>query len=1165
MKTVDIQAARELLDFGTRIDSPQRAEEQLQGAVALHNILVKNKCAYLADEVGMGKTYVALGVLALMQHFHPKLRVLVIAPRQNIQLKWMKEFNNVVQHNVRFADLRVRGLDGRPAAPLVKCEGLLDLVRQANLRPQGVFFARMTSFSIGLSKDISTEGQGRRDRAKLRDALKQHLPWIGPEVLDLRIRDAQAFKDNFARALCCALPTFDLVIVDEAHNLKHGFKSNVAARNRVMALSFGHPEADGAKSVLPGYSPRARRVLFLSATPIEESYTQLWNQLDVFGLGGNFRALADRELAEDQKKMVAQRFLIRRVTSLKLGDEELTKNLYRREWRRGGVKMHDDPIRVTDPRQRLVLALVQKKVAEIIGHERFGSSFQMGMLASFESFQRTAMRTRSPDGREDSTFDDSDQTEDVTARQGVDVGSVNRLAQSHRRTFGKELPHPKMDAIVEELANAWRTGEKALIFVRRIASVTDLKHKLDERYDQWLIERLMAELPATVHQGLQRVIKRYREDCIEFRASRMDVIGPEDNNENAGGKDTFFAWFFRGSGPDGVLSGAALIKRFRQKGSVYATFFEDNHVAALLNCDARDTLRALASALHQDEARVRDELRMRARRFLTSHAKKLTRADAFEAMQAAAVEWLSLVDGPWRDEARLVFHERFASASPSSHAPPLPATSTAWLNMPTFFSELRREDRKELRAALWPEPTKGDVVARYRETSLRAELLSSAARLGHGLIDLYVLTIRQLNTLELRARADEEEGVPGGSDFDEDLHRIARYLDMLDEQRCTVGNREWRGFDELADIAANYDLIVDVNLPDARTTALADARKEFGGKLLGTQQPVGGMWGSVNGRLVKQFRMPGYPLVLITTDLLQEGEDLHTFCSCIYHYGISWTPSSMEQRTGRIDRVRSHTERRLLRLKSAPPEHKLQVHFPHLEDTVEVLQVRRLLTRMNVFLRLMHEGLHVSQTDERTLQVGKEILRHHEPVPAITEHLRTAFPVNDCDMSGEVTELARTASESAQMEQRFQALRGLDGLELEPIEQGEAGRGRIFGSVRLGRRVQPFGLYLQSFDEYPIVRCISPVGRVLGQQELDVALLEYSQPVMRIGALEEANDDQSYDLTVEDDVLLASPAHDLERVRMLIGRVTRSADDLEDRLLARDEPLSTFRADLEHE
>ncbi|HZI14359.1 MAG TPA: hypothetical protein VE153_28595, partial [Myxococcus sp.] len=68
---IDLEAAERLLDFGARMGQGHRAREQLQGAVALHNLLEKHKTAYLADEVGMGKTYVALGALALFRHFNP--------------------------------------------------------------------------------------------------------------------------------------------------------------------------------------------------------------------------------------------------------------------------------------------------------------------------------------------------------------------------------------------------------------------------------------------------------------------------------------------------------------------------------------------------------------------------------------------------------------------------------------------------------------------------------------------------------------------------------------------------------------------------------------------------------------------------------------------------------------------------------------------------------------------------------------------------------------------------------------------------------------------------------------------------------------------------------------------------------------------------------------
>ena len=64
--------------------------------------------------------------------------------------------------------------------------------------------------------------------------------------------------------------------------------------------------------------------------------------------------------------------------------------MYRREWRGGGCDKHDEPLQVPDQRQRLIVALIQKKVAEILQDERFKASFQIGMLASFESFYRTA-------------------------------------------------------------------------------------------------------------------------------------------------------------------------------------------------------------------------------------------------------------------------------------------------------------------------------------------------------------------------------------------------------------------------------------------------------------------------------------------------------------------------------------------------------------------------------------------------------------------------------------------------------------------------------------------------------------------------------------------------------------------------------------------------------
>jgi hypothetical protein len=1148
---LDVATARRLLDFNARIDSAQRAEAQLEGAVAIHNLLDTRGVAYLADEVGMGKTYVALGALAIFRHFQPNFRVLVIAPRENIQRKWMKEMRNFVTHNVRFPDLRVKSLDGRPARSLVMCHNLLDLVREASLDRNRDFFVRLTSYSLAMPW---RDDHGRQEVRRLRDGLRRHLPWMADEVFDLR--DRHDFKDNFARAVCCSLPDFDLVIVDEAHNLKHGFGDQVASRNRVLGTVMGHPEAAGDRRLFRGYGPRATRVLFLSATPVEESYLQLWNQLHVFDKAGPYAPLVDPEASEDRRKQVAGQFLIRRVTEIRAGGVSLTKNQYRREWRRGGVADHDEPIRVEDPKHRLIVALIQKKVGEILGNERFNSSFQVGMLASFESFLETAkVRTEDDAGN----FDDTDQTDDALEREGIDVAEIDRFADSYRRRFGREMPHPKMDALVAALEPAWRHGRKALVFVRRVASVGELKRKLDERYDDWLFDRLRRDLPEKLHGRLDRLIERYRKEKgrIWERRERPSTRRRKRNDRDHGGHDTFFAWFFRGERKHGVVSGATIQQRLGSGSGVYGTLFKDNHVAAILGCRPGTVRARLASLLGVSREAVEAEVRERSREFL-GDATTVPRGRRFDAAQAAALRLL--IDSPatppeTRQKAETIWVAAFAYAvrSVRDRSPDV----VDMLETDTFFSGLRH--RPALRAALWPEPMATDAAS-FHEQELRACLLASASRFGHSLVDLYVLVMRRLGSLRKGAQEDED------AQDDHDAGLVGDFLDLLERQMHTPrGERGWGAFDELSEIAAHFDLILDVNEPAVRGAELREAPALFAGLLRG-QQPVGGMSGQVNQTLVRQFRMPGYPFILVSTDLLQEGEDLHTFCSAVHHYGISWTPSSMEQRTGRIDRVRSASDRRLSTLEDRLPngDEKLQVYYPHLEDTVEVLQVQRVLERMNTFLRLMHEGLTVPRQEQRTINVDQEFAAGRRAVPRIEERLQTAFPIEPWHLAGERLELVTDQRIADELRERFRRIADspLDGVHVdwEPIDA----RGQLAGTVRLQARQQPFTLLLRSIGSHPLVRCVSPVGSV-GPDDNAAALVELNTLVgAKIGAFQ-TDAERSYDLTVEGEVLLAEFCDsDATRIGGLIRRVTGHADEIEREHLGVhvDRKLAEFRDDL---
>ena len=1132
---IDISVARELLDFNTRLGSQDRANDQLRGTVAIANMLEKHGVAYLADEVGMGKTYVALGVVALLRHFNPETKVLFIAPRKNIQQKWIKEYQNYVEHNVRFPDLGVKGPDGQPTYPLVYCENLLHYAREVSLNDRRDFFLRMTSFSLAIS------GKTARTMKRLREELLRSLPWLSPEVFDLRNKDA--FKEAAGRSISCILPEYDLVVVDEGHNLKHGLGPGASTRNQVLGWVFGRsPSSERGLSPL-WKGPRAKRLLLLSATPLEESWTQLWNQLDVFGKGKAFRDLLDPGLSEERKKEIASSFLIRRVTTLQIADRKYTKNLYRREWRNGGVVQHDEPIQITDPKQRLITALVQKKVSELLPEKEFGPSFQMGMLASFESFLQTANLTREeePDDEESDSqagsFDDPEQTDDLIERQGIDVRYLDQIASSYRERFREEMPHPKMDALVEELSSSWRTGRKALVFVRRVASVTELRRKLNERYDAWLLDYLQSRLPGHLWDELHPYVEEYRRLRIEAIEQGEAETATEAGDRDIGGKDTFFAWFFRGEGPRDLFSGAALQERFIGSSYVLSTFFERNYAAELLQCPAGRVIESLAEAVQQSPGTVVAQLHKRQVPYLGT-ALRPARTVRYDALQAATVQWLAndrCVDVELRRRAGIVWSEIFHDTDRGiARENPPPVADIP--NTETLFSALEAK-YPELRKDLWPRRD-SFTSETFRESELRARLLASAARLGHAMIDLWFVALTARGTLK------------GGRDAEEldDLEKVdltQAYLAELERQR-TDSNPEWRAYHELSSISRNYELILDVNLPGVSRAPLNEAMRDFA-TLLSRQQPVGGMTGVVRPTLVRQFRMPGYPQVLITTDLLREGEDLHPFCSSVYHYGISWTPSSMEQRTGRIDRVRSETDRRLSQCQAeVSGDQKLQVYYPHLKETVELLQVRRIHKRMNRFLELMHEGLSTKTRESPAIHTSREFLESQEPVPTITEPLLTAFDVRKAWLKGEITRLRIPAKDANRIYERLvgiQAdLEGSFAIEWSPTPY----RWFLRGTRREmdEGRSQPFELRLTAYRGMPFLFGTTPIGHLEMEHEVEdmfdffrgYSVRFHCRPNWRVGG---------WIVYAALGVVLSEPEHDADRGQWLLRRLTEEADEIE--------------------
>lgn len=65
---------------------------------------------------------------------------------------------------------------------------------------------------------------------------------------------------------------------------------------------------------------------------------------------------------------------------------------------------------------------------------------------------------------------------------------------------------------------------------------------------------------------------------------------------------------------------------------------------------------------------------------------------------------------------------------------------------------------------------------------------------------------------------------------------------------------------------------------------------------------------TVRKRLMLTFNTPFYPEILIASSVMAESVDLHLNCRHVIHHDLDWNPSSLEQRTGRIDRLGSKAE-----------------------------------------------------------------------------------------------------------------------------------------------------------------------------------------------------------------------------------------------------------------
>ena len=165
-----------------------------------------------------------------------------------------------------------------------------------------------------------------------------------------------------------------------------------------------------------------------------------------------------------------------------------------------------------------------------------------------------------------------------------------------------------------------------------------------------------------------------------------------------------------------------------------------------------------------------------------------------------------------------------------------------------------------------------------------------------------------------------------------------KILERLFSKTCTHGIRIKKLFE-------NRDLVCKQLLGGDSIEDESSVRTKL--KFLDLQQWVMSATGGNKGNegLIKRFNTPFYPDVIVCTDVLKEGINLHLFCNRIYHYGLAWTPGDLEQRIGRVDRFFSKTHRERAEQTDLPDEQKtkIEINYPYLGKSVDEHQLKQVL------------------------------------------------------------------------------------------------------------------------------------------------------------------------------------------------------------------------------
>ena len=884
-------------------------ERQEDTVLRALDILDRRPGVVLADEVGMGKTYEALGVAATMRHANPRSRIVIVTPGPDLNQKWSEEFPrfremfdfgddivaagnlveflqalrqrrrhpivlvpvNIFQSGRRYGDqvyllslyFYWKKLHGNTANAVMRRfrEGEFDRVDVESEKFLGVFDLQQ------VKRHLRTAFQGNRGegRAGLDDLYESD----GTAAFEKEkaVRGA-LYRARFVLA-GKLMPMIDLLVVDEAHKLKNPGSLRTQAIQRVFDRRFC-------------------KALFLTATPFQLDVGELRQVFSLFARANGAPTDLDdqvRDLLTSVREYQRQYEAFQQMWA-SLDPEIATEFRLLYDRNSSSPELIDDPI----------LKILAEQVAALktLKTKRIEPGFQQWMIRSLHEDKRSYRNPLLKDIRAAGTdmlpfliyerfiaelFRRGRKTHRVAveinmvssyaaAREGAILSTDDGIpeeAEIYRELLRKILDeiepsvsHPKISYVIEDALNAAEYGEKTLIFCARTATLEHLRRAMNAIWESRVLERWC---------------------CVYPGAREHDIFDARENDDRRqrGRHSLLQARFHRSQDP--------LYLALREPYLTTLTPLSDWTLRRLPEV-VREANRILKSVKVGKTVAERPDYQI-AKLCMEQAAARLWRSSGVSGSDVCDTV-LSLLDNDYVRLGPILARDDLENDSIGDECPQweisenvarmvLGPAGSLWEGQSTLLETLAPKLRVRVVEQLARYLT-------YKQVTFLPDLLFEANAAG-----LSMDPVRSIAIFEYMPHFWQTDS---GRRWTQLIRTFLNYISQRDQDQ----QRE----------------ILDGPI---RTGDFARHTRE----------------GESRERLREAFNTPLYPMVLIANEVMQEGLDLHKNCRRIVHHDLVWNPAQIEQRIGRIDRLGSLTNR----LRQNGADIALDILYPVICGTID--------------------------------------------------------------------------------------------------------------------------------------------------------------------------------------------------------------------------------------